>query len=274
MRIGSRALSVTRSRRRAFDVARTAIPELEVASDPVGPGELIHGRVSAGTPEVRLIRYEISPAGTVPVVLTRTSPAEDGSFELEVPGNVAPTFHSTSCRLTYGVRAGSKRRSRSDPVVDVTVVSPLVHVALCESEPLHDRMIARFDARHFHLELSEADVQGGGRVAGRVHLDRGDPPPVVKVTARCEEVWRIDRMSLNLKRPPLWRYEGLWQERHELEWPVDQRWIAFSFDYPEHLPPAVESNSIAWRYEVEASRPTRFSMQERAVATPIGFELV
>ena len=54
----------------------------------------------------------------------------------------------------------------------------------------------------------------------------------------------------------------------------DQRWIAFTFDYPEHLPPAVEANSIAWRYEVEVSRPTRFSMQERAVATPIGFELV
>ena len=182
-------------------MARTAIPELEVASDPVGPGDLIHGRVSAGTPEVRLIRYEGSPAGTVPVVLAWTAPAEDGSFELEVPSNVAPTFHSTNCRLTYGVRAGSKRRSRSDPVTDVTVISPLEHVALCESEPLHDRMIARFDARHFHLELSEAAVQGGGRVAGRVHLDRGDPPPVVKVTARCEEVWRIDRMSLNLKRP-------------------------------------------------------------------------
>ena len=146
MRIASRASSATRFRRRAFDVARTAIPELEVASDPVGPGDLIHGRVSAGTPEVRLIRYEGSPAGTVPVVLARTAPAEDGSFELEVPSNVAPTFRSTSCQLTYGVRAGSKRRSRSDPVIDVTVISPLVHVALCEAEPLHDRMIARFDA--------------------------------------------------------------------------------------------------------------------------------
>ena len=71
MRIASRASSATRFRRRAFDVARTAIPELEVASDPVGPGDLIRGRVSAGTPEVRLIRYEMSPAGTVPVVLTR-----------------------------------------------------------------------------------------------------------------------------------------------------------------------------------------------------------
>ncbi len=255
-------------------MARTAIPELEVASDPVGPGDLVHGWVSPGTQEARLIRYEASPGGIVPVVLARTPPAEDGSFALELPRNAAPTFHSTSCKITYGVRAGSKRRSRNDPVVDVLVISPLVHVSLSEAGPLHDRMIARFDARHFHLELSEADVQGGGRVAGRVHLDRGDPPPVVTVTARCEEVWRIDRMSLNLKRPPLWRYEGLWQERHELEWPVDQRWIAFAFDYPDHLPPAVEGSSIAWRYEVEVSRPTRFSMQERAVATPIGFELV
>jgi hypothetical protein len=255
-------------------MVRTAIPELVVAAGEAGPGGLIHGSVSGDPEELRLIRFEGSPAGTVPVVLSRSPPGPDGEFELVVPENAAPSFASTCCSITYGVRAGSKRRSRTDPVVTVPVVAPLVHVAMAESGPLHDRMIARFDARHFHLELSHADVQGGGRIAGRVHLDRGDAPPVVTVTARCEEVWRIDRLSINLKRPPLWNYEGLWQERRELEWPLGQHWVGFDFALPPHLPPAVEASSIAWRYEVEVSRPTRFSMQERAVATPIGFELV
>lgn len=255
-------------------MARTAIPGLVVATDTAVPGGLIRGQVSGGPEELRLIRFEGSPAGTAPVVLARAAPDADGGFELTLPENSAPTFKSTRCSIAYGVRAGSKRRTRTDPVVPVAVVAPLEHVSLTESGPLHDRMIARFDARHFHLELSHADVQGGGRISGRVHLDRGDPPPVVTVTSRCEEVWRIDRMSLNMKRPPLWNYEGLWQERRELEWPLGQRWLGFDFALPAHLPPAVEASSIAWRYEVEVSRPTRFAMQERAVATPIGFEVV
>ena len=94
------------------------------------------------------------------------------------------------------------------------------------------------------------------------------------VTARCEEVWRIDRLSLNLKRPPLWRYEGLWQERHELEWPVDQRWIAFDFDFPPTCLPRSRPTRSRGGTRSRSRVPTRFSMQERAVATPIGFELV
>ena len=255
-------------------MARAAIPELAIAPGPVSPGDLICGHVTGAPEDVRLVRFEASPAGTVPVVLEHTTPDADGAFRLPVPENSAPTVSGGGCAISYGVRAGSSRRARHDPVVEIPVVAPLVRVSLTEATPLHDRMIARFDARHFHLELVHADLQGGGRIAGRVHLDRGDPPPVMTITGRCEETWRIDRMSLNLKRPPMWDYDRLWQERCELEWPLDQRWLAFEFDIPAQLPPAVEAWSIAWRYEVEVCRPTRFAMQERAVATPIGFELV
>ena len=131
MRTGSRASSATRSRRRAFDVARTAIPELEVASDPVGPGDLIHGRVSAGTPEVRLIRYEGSPAGTVPVVLgvdatgRRRQLRARGAEQHRADRSTAPAAGSPT---VFGpARSGDRA---SDPVIDVTVISPLVHVAL------------------------------------------------------------------------------------------------------------------------------------------------
>ncbi len=242
-------------------------------SAAVAPGETIRGRVE-GSPElVRLLRVEGSPAGDVRVPIADAKPAADGSFELVVPTGTPPTFAAPNCSISYRLRCGRDKQSRHDPTADVVVSGRLEHVSLEERGPLFDRMIARYDARHFHLELAHADVQGGGQIQGRVHLDRGEPPPVITVTVRCEEVWRVDRRSLNLKRPPLWRWEGAWMERRELEWPLGQRWIAFTFDIPVHLPPALEAPSISWRYEVEASRRTHFSMQERAVATPIGFEL-
>jgi hypothetical protein len=254
-------------------MAGTATYELWIPTGSVSPGDVIEGHVGGGPPEVRLIRYEYSPPGTVPVVIDITEPAADGSFAVTLPENAAPTLEGTQCSLAYAVRAGKTRRKQTDPHVPLDVVAPLERVASVEAHPLIDRMISRFDAKHFHVELSHADVQGGGSVAGRVHLDKGGAPPMIKVRARCEEVWRLDRHSLNLNRPPMWHFERLWEEEAEIEWIEGQRWMPFSFDIPASLPPAVEASSIAWRYEVEVARPTRFAMHERAVATPIGFDL-
>ncbi len=158
-------------------------------------------------------------------------------------------------------------------MAEVVIESPGVPVRVRERDPLLDRMISRFDARHFHLELVAAELRGGGQVQGRVHWDRGDPPPMVFVSARCDEAWRADRGLVNLHHPPLWQWENLWGERHELEWPAGARWLAYSFRFPEGLPTAVEAATLAWRYEVEVSRPARLGMHERAVATPIGFNV-
>ncbi len=246
---------------------------LRLDGHEAAPGEIVRGCVEGGAEAVRLLRVETSPPGPVMTLIDRAAPDAAGAFELTVPEVTAPTFHTRSCAISYVVRAGGDRRRATDPVADVVVRGRLDHVSLGESVPTHDRMIARFDARHFHLELVEADMQGGGRISGRVHLDRGDPPPMVTASVRCDEVWRVDRVVRNLRRPLLWQSEELWRDGRELEWPDDQRWLAFAIDLPKHLPPATEGRSMAWRYEVEVSRPTRLAMHERAVITPIGYEL-
>jgi hypothetical protein len=235
-------------------------------------GDAIRGEVTGDHPEVRLVRVETSPMGEVPLVIA-TAEVRDGRFELPLPGGIAPTLRGRRCTIDYVMRAGVRKREPGDPMAVVTIANPGVPARVKEAEPLLDRMISRFDSRHFHLELAHADLRGGGELQGRVHWDKGDPPPMVHVTARCDEAWRADRGVVNMHHPPLWQWESLWQERHELEWPDGPRWLSYAFRIPEGLPPAVEATTIAWRYEFEVSRPVRLGMHERAVATPIGFDV-
>ena len=153
-------------------MARAAIPELAIAPGPVSPGDLICGHVTGAPEDVRLVRFEASPAGTVPVVLEHTTPDADGAFRLPVPENSAPTVSGGGCAISYGVRAGSSRRARHDPVVEIPVVAPLVRVSLTEATPLHDRMIAAL--RRAPLPPRAGARRPPGR---RAHRRPGAPRP-------------------------------------------------------------------------------------------------
>jgi hypothetical protein len=144
---------------------------------------------------------------------------------------------------------------------------------------LGDRLVTSYPARRFHIELSHAELGGGGRIAGRVHRDRDWPGGRLEVRVRCCEAWRpripagstviLSRRSA----PPRWHEQVLWQDSADLG-PLHDRWLGFSFELPEHLPPAIEARSLAWRYEVEARRPTRFRLAERALLTPLAYTAV
>jgi hypothetical protein len=49
----------------------------------------------------------------------------------------------------------------------------------------------------------------------------------------------------------------------------DASWAAFCFTLPDHLPPAVEARTIAWRYELRAQRHVRHWFNETAARTPL-----
>jgi hypothetical protein len=146
-----------------------------------------------------------------------------------------------------------------------------------ERAALSERFVASFSGRRMHLELSYADLRGGGRIEGRAHVDRAPARGALLAFVRCIESWRVSprpgRWVLHGRANaiPIWRQE-LWFEEHaELE-PLDgAHWRAVSFDLPDWLPPAVEARSIAWRYEVEVRRSVRFGPDDRAVITPLGY---
>ncbi len=142
-----------------------------------------------------------------------------------------------------------------------------------EATHLFDRMIASFPARHFHVELADAVLEGGGWIKGRVHVREGGDGGTVEVIARCEEAWRTNFRIRSLRQPPLWRIEPLWSERVAVECDPDRRWHPFAFALPPELPAAVEGYVVSWRYEIEARRPAVIGPAERAVITPLRFDI-
>jgi hypothetical protein len=248
-----------------------------VEREQILAGGSVRGRIAdgAGTRLV-LLRLEVSPAGTVATRLALAEADGGGAFVLELPATAAPTARGEECAVEYVVRTVPERRQPAADVSDVVVAGRLEAGRLQETSPLPDRMIARFDARHFHIELTEVDVQGGGQVAGRVHLRPGQTGSALEITCRCLEAWRTNGRGWvrNLRHPPLWRTVSIWSQSAPTEWPIGQNWAAFRFTLPDRLPPAVEARSIAWRYEVEVRRRIRLAPDDVAIATPVGFEIV
>jgi hypothetical protein len=146
-----------------------------------------------------------------------------------------------------------------------------------ERHALAMRLVGDFEARRFHVELSTAELVGGGAITGRVHRDRELAAGPIVVRARCVETWReapplIPIVPANRSmRMPRWHERTLWSNELVLDGLAEAHWVGFSFDLPAGLPPAVEARSVAWRYEIEARRPLRLWPDERAVAVPLGY---
>ena len=228
----------------------------------------------AGT-TVLLLRLEICPAGTAASRLRRGETNGVGEFALELPANRRPDRPWAEVAIDYVVRTAPDGPASDDLAASRSRAGSR-RVRPQESSPFADRMIARYEARRFHIELTEVDVQGGGQLAGRVHLNPGKTAAGLVVTCRCLESWRTNGRSIvhNRRQPPLWRLETIWSESVPLEWRDGETWSGFRVPVPDALPPAVEARSIAWRYEVEARVGTRLGLSDTAVTTPMGFEIV
>jgi hypothetical protein len=263
--------------RRNRDGATGRPLELDLATPTAAAGEPIRGELRglAGPADVTLLRVEVCPAGRLatPLVSSRVEPEGDrGGFELPVPAQTPPGIDGPRCRLGFAVRARTpvSGRNRSQVVIPVRMVGgdPPVH----EATHLFDRMIASFPARHFHVELADALLEGGGWIKGRVHVSDDGAGPV-DVIARCEEAWRTNFRFRNHRQPPLWHTDPLWSETQTVGRDPDRRWHPFAFAIPPGLPPAVEGYVVCWRYEVEARRRARVGPAERAVVTPLRFDI-
>ena len=245
-------------------------PTAAVAGGPV-EGEL---RGLGGPADVTLLRIETCPSGKLATAMgtTRVDPvAGRAHFALAIPEQTPPVRAGRRCKLGFAVRARSpvsgRRRVQVTMPVDIEGGERPIH----EAGYLYDRMIASFPARHFHIELADALLEGGGHIDGRVHVQRGVRR--LEVLARCQEIWRTNFRIRNHRQPPLWRSELLWSDAIAFDCEPDRTWHPFSFALPAGLPAAVEGYIISWRYEIEVRRRGRFRRLERAVATPLRFDI-
>ena len=168
---------------------------------------LVHGLSEAA--DVTLLRIETCPSGRLATPISACDLAPNGgetAFELPIPLATPPPVAGPHCRLSFAVRARSpvsgRRRGQVLVPVEISGGERPVH----ETMSRHDRVIASFPARHFHIELAEAVLEGGGRIQGRVHVADGATREV-EVTVRCEEWWRINFRFRHHRQPPLWRNE-------------------------------------------------------------------
>jgi hypothetical protein len=128
-------------------------------------------------------------------------------------------------------------------------------------------------ARRFAITLDQAELEAGGRIAGRVERRdaRRDPRPVI-VELRCEACWvDIAPQFVGRKRVLSWSAPGDMRNRFVPVWleeetfrdsvevgPLDQaNWRQFAFAIPEDAPRALEGTFVAFRWRVEARRPRR-----------------
>jgi hypothetical protein len=218
------------------------------------------------------MRVETCPAGRVALQIASclVEPGEDVS--LPVPADTPPTVSGRECALGFAVRVRSPAGGRRPGRVTVPVQIHGGERAVHEGAHLFDRMIASFPARGFHIELAEAVLEGGGRLAGRVHVHDGSPR-AIEVIVRCEETWRTNHQYRNRRQPPLWHSERLWRDSIAIERDTDRSWQPFAFALPAWLPTAVEGHIVCWRYEVEARRRGPIGHAQRAVVTPLRFDI-
>ena len=229
-------------------------------------GDVVAGTVDGGArgARVALVRLERRPRGLRRLIVAEApSSRSDGGFALTVPAAALPTAGGQRCALAYIAWA---RADSDGPFALLTVVA-CARPHVDDSSWCADRLLRHYDARHFHIELCEADLRGGGKLAGRVHRhDRWPALPLV-VTARCMECWRST--ALAERGTPQWHDAALWSEQQTLSIVADAHWARFAFDLPRDLPPAVEARTVAWRYELLARATGHRWLNESAALTPL-----
>jgi len=254
--------------------------ELTLAIQPEtgSAGGSISGDLSGptGSATVSLVRVEHSPSGTFMFVVSSCKVDLAGAparFELEVPGALPPAVVGGRCRLDYIVRAefaySRWRRRRAVSPVAVTAGERSVH----EDPGRLDRVIPSNPARRFHLDLVDALLEGGGHLSGRVHWESEPPEGGFSVTVACEEKRCTNFRFRSRRSPLLWQTERLWVETCAALADADRHWSPFRVEIPATAPKAVEGRVIAWRYTVEAVSAMPHLFADRAVVTPLRFEV-
>jgi hypothetical protein len=227
-------------------------------------GTVISGHVALDDATVALLRHERVPHRDHMFKVVEARPSRsDGTFALSVPDQMLPSASGERCELRYIVCARSEREAYGVPLVVTASAHP--HVAGDPFAP--ERPLMSWDARHFHIELSDARLEGGGQLLGRVHRHGDWPPGEIVVTARCLECWRA--ATLAARGLPRWEFETLWERRHGIRTDPDSTWAPFEFELPQRLPPAVEATTLAWRYELITQRSVRYWFDETAAVTPL-----
>ena len=251
---------------------------LAIQSETGSAGGSISGDLSGptGSATVSLVRVEHSPSGTFMFVVSSCKVDLAGAparFELEVPAALPPAVVGGRCRLDYVVRAefaySRWRRRRAVSPVAVTAGERPVH----EDPGRLDRVIPSNPARRFHLDLVDALLEGGGHLSGRVHWESEPPEGGFSVTVACEESWCTNFRFRSRRSPLLWQTERLWVETRAAAADADRHWSPFRVEIPATAPKAVEGRVIAWRYTVEAVSAMPHLFADRAVVTPLRFEV-
>jgi hypothetical protein len=239
---------------------------IELARRTFRAGETVVALVDCVEPpgRVALVRVERRPCGEGVVVVDAQDLGEPYAVvELALPPGALPTAAGDGCALSYGVqvrahgvvaRAGLEVSAKARP-----------HVAVGSSGG--GPLIAGWDARHFHLELEDAVLRGGGWIAARVHRHGSWCSRAVEVRCCCDECWRRSRPVVC--GMPYWHEDTLWAAEGLIELEPDAHWTPLRFDLPPDLPPAVEARTIAWRYELRARVRRNHRPDETAALTPL-----
>jgi len=264
----SRIASGTRRRRtQEDDRERLGRCRLELDHACCAAGDAVSGDIAGlgDSASVTLVRVERRADRYHVFDVAEALPARPaGAFELIVPQTALPSTSGKQCALSYVVRAQS---AGGGAVYADLVVVARARPHLDAGSWRADRLLANWDARHFHIELSDARLGGGGGLAGRIHRhDRRATGPI-RVKARCLECWRCPALTSPL--PPQWDASPLWEHAVQLRIDPDATWAPFAFHFPDRLPLAVEASTIAWRYELLAQRNVPHWFNETAAVTPL-----
>jgi hypothetical protein len=216
---------------------------------------------------VALVRVERRPCGeSVVLVDERYLGDPYGVLELRLPSGALPTATGPECALSYAVQVrGGRTGARAG--LEVTAEG---HPHVAHGSSGGDPLIAGWDARHFHLELGDAVLRGGGWIAGRVARRGSWGSRAIVVRARCDECWRPDGPAA--RGMPYWHQQPLWAAEDTIELDPDAPCAPFGFELPPRLPPGVEARTIAWRYELRAHRRRPHRRDETAALTPLLYD--
>jgi hypothetical protein len=242
---------------------------IDLARPRYAAGEAVVALVDGGARPARvaLIRIERRPSAEAVVLIDEQELGEPyGLLELALPPRALPTATGTRCALSYAVQVRAHGVIARAGLEVVAEARP--HVA--RGSRGGDPLIAGWDARHFHLELGDALLRGGGRIAGRVHRDGGGPTAAIVVSGRCDECWRPPGPAA--RGMPYWSGRTLWTAQDQVAVGPDKAWAPFCFPLPPGLPPAIEARTFAWRYELRAHRRREHRPDETAALTPLLYD--